>query len=49
MNAHSESEAASKETNEDEVTMVFEPAAPNTTVVSTEDSGNGTGMVGDWA
>ncbi len=38
---HSESETASKETNEDEVTMVFEPAAPNATVVSTEDSGNG--------
>ncbi|SHE91164.1 DNA segregation ATPase FtsK/SpoIIIE, S-DNA-T family [Bacteroides faecichinchillae] len=37
----SESETVSKETNEDEVTMVFEPAAPNTTVVSTEDSGNG--------
>ena len=37
----SESETVSKETNEDEVTMVFEPAVPNTTVVSTEDSGNG--------
>ncbi|MDD3036790.1 DNA translocase FtsK [Bacteroides sp.] len=38
--SESETASVSPTTNEDEVTMVFEPVASNTTIASTKDSGN---------